>query len=349
MPGRHHGAAVEWGHLEGAERAVPDQCRGVVDRGMNARGRLRADVEDHAFRGDGVEAIGVGRRIGGEMKRHYGIDRQDDGTVRRIGLLDDPQRGRGQVFLGERLADLDALRMQERIGHAAADHQRVDLGDEILQQVDLGGNLGAADDPDHGLGGGIQCLGQRVELGLHGASGIGRQFVTEAFGGSVRPVRRRERVVDPDVAELCEASHEGGIVLFFLFVEAGIFQAEDVAVFERGDGISRDVANAIIGKGDRLVDDARERRGDRFQRLLGIAPLGPAEMRQQDHLAALAGDFGDRGRNALKPRGIGDAAIFGRHVEVDAQQHALAFHVDVIEGAELFHAVFPALWPGIAA
>ena len=48
VPGRHHGAAVERRHLEGAERAVPDQRLGVVDRGMNPRGRLRADVEDHA-------------------------------------------------------------------------------------------------------------------------------------------------------------------------------------------------------------------------------------------------------------------------------------------------------------
>ena len=31
---------------------------------------------------------------------------------------------------------------------------------------------------------------------------------------------------------------------------------------------------------------------------------------------------------------IGDAAVFHGHVEVDAQQHALALYVDVIEGAE---------------
>src|SRR5437764_8500293 len=59
-------------------------------------------------------------------------------------------------------------------------------------------------------------------------------------------------------------------------------------------------------------------------------------MRQQDHLAALAGDFSDRGGNALEAGQVGDAAIFGWHVEIDAQQHALAFHVDVIEGAEFF-------------
>ena len=87
-------------------------------------------------------------------------------------------------------------------------------------------------------------------------------------------------------------------------------------------------------KADRLLDDLRQRRGDRLQRFLGVASLRPAEMRQQDDLAALAGDLGDGRRDALEPGGVGDAAVVHGHVEVDAQQHALALHVDVIEGAE---------------
>jgi hypothetical protein len=59
-------------------------------------------------------------------------------------------------------------------------------------------------------------------------------------------------------------------------------------------------------------------------------------MREQDHLAALVGDLGDGRRDALEPGRVGDAAVLHRHVEVDAQQHALALHVDVIEGAEFF-------------
>jgi len=43
-------------------------------------------------------------------------------------------------------------------------------------------------------------------------------------------MRRRERVVDPDIAELGEFGNERRIVLLFLFVEAGVFQAEDVAI-----------------------------------------------------------------------------------------------------------------------
>ena len=34
-----------------------------------------------------------------------------------------------EILLRQRFADADALRMQEGVGHAAADHQRVDLAD----------------------------------------------------------------------------------------------------------------------------------------------------------------------------------------------------------------------------
>ena len=38
-----------------------------------------------------------------------------------------------------------------------------------------------------------------------------------------------------------------------------------------------------------------------FSDSLAIASLGPAEMREQDHLAALAGNLGDGRRDALEP------------------------------------------------
>ena len=143
--------------------------------------------------------------------------------------------------------------------------------------------------------------------------------MSEAFGGRMRAVRGRERVVDPDVAELGEFGNEGRIVLLFLFMEAGVLQAEDIAVLHRGHGLGRGLADAVLGEGDRLLDDLRQRFGDGLQRILGIASLRPAEMRKQDDLAALVGNFGDGWRDALEPGRVGNAAVVHGHVEVDAQ------------------------------
>ena len=72
-----------------------------------------------------------------------------------------------------------------------------------------------------------------------------------------------------------------------------------------------------------------------------VAALRAAEMREQDHLAALGGDLGDRRRHALDARGVGDHAVVDRHVEVDAHQHAFAFDVDVVERVESAHEPAP--------
>ena len=133
------------------------------------------------------------------------------------------------------------------------------------------------------------------------------------------------------------ARDEGRIVLFLAGVEAGILQQQNVAGLQAADRRLCRLADAVLGEGDgpadRLGDFVRQRR----QRLLRIAALRPAEMRQQDDLAALVGDLGDGRRHALDARGVGDLAVLHRHVEIDAQQHALAGEVGVIERAERAH------------
>jgi hypothetical protein len=138
-----------------------------------------------------------------------------------------------------------------------------------------------------------------------------------------------------------EFGNERRIVLLFLFVEAGVFQAEDVAILHRRDRLGCRFADAVIGKRNGLPDHLRQRFGDRLQRVLGIAALRPAEMCEQDDLAALTGDFGDGRRDALQTRGVGDPAVVHGDVEVDAQQHALGPNVDVIKGAEFVHEAMP--------
>ena len=69
----------------------------------------------------------------------------------------------------------------------------------------------------------------------------------------MRAVRGREGVVDVDVAELGEFGDERRIVLLLALVEAGVFQAEDVAVLHRSHGLGRGFADAVVGEGDRLA------------------------------------------------------------------------------------------------
>ena len=146
-----------------------------------------------------------------------------------------------------------------------------------------------------------------------------------------------EGVVDIDVAELGELVDMGRIVLLLALVEAGVFEQEHVAVLHFGDRVSGRLADAVGREGDRPLDDVGDRGRDGLQRIgLVRAALGPAEMREQNDLAALVRDFLDRRRDALDARRIGHAAVLRRNVEIDAQQHTLAGDVGVVERAERF-------------
>src|SRR5262249_53162144 len=66
----------------------------------------------------------------------------------------------------------------------------------------------------------------------------------------------------------------------------------------------------------------------------GSGPFWAPEMGEQDHLAALVGNLADGRSYALDAGRVRDLAVFDRHVEIDAHEHALARHVGLIERVE---------------
>src|SRR5215207_1589483 len=331
---RRDRALVEGHVLEGAEGAVPDQRRGVVDGRVDAVDRLRADVQDHAVGRDRVDAVGVVRGVRLELAGNDGVDRQDDGAVGLARLVHDPPCRRAEVPLGERAPDADVDRLQEGVRHPAADDEGVDPRDEVLQKIDLGRDLGPAHDRDERARRRLEALREGIELGLQGAAGIGREQVGEPLGRGMRPVRRREGVVDVDVAELRQRLRETAVVLLLAGVEAGVLEQKDIAFLHGRDGLGRRFADAILGEGHRAPEHVRKGCGDRLQGLLRVAPLRSAEMGQEDDLAALVGGLLDGRDHALEAGPVGDAPVLHRHVEVDADENALALEIGAVERAD---------------
>ena len=66
-----------------------------------------------------------------------------------------------------------------------------DLVEQVAEQIELGRNLGAADDGGERALRIVERLVQRLKLGLHGAPGVSRQLVTRG------PRSRRGRDAPP--------------------------------------------------------------------------------------------------------------------------------------------------------
>ena len=210
----------------------------------------------------------------------------------------------------QRTADVDAFGGQEGVGHGAADHQEIHFGDEVAEQVELGGNLGAANDRHHRAHRVAEGCGQRFQLGLHQPPGVGRQQMRHALGAGMGAVGGGERVVDEDVGEFGEFGGKGGVVLFLAGVEAGVFQHRDIAGGQAFDHL----------RGQRHLSDA--------------LALRTVEMAEHDHPRPLVRQLADGGRQAFDPGEISDPPVPDGHIEVGAHENAFAGNVEPVEGTD---------------
>ena len=82
----------------------------------------------------------------GDLLGHDHVDREHDPHLVLLGRPQDPPRVLDPIRFGEALADRLALGQQERVGHPATEDQQVDLRQQVVDDLDLVADLGAAED-----------------------------------------------------------------------------------------------------------------------------------------------------------------------------------------------------------
>ena len=95
------------------------------------------------------------------------IDRQLEAQIPRLGLLLDLPRGVQQVLFDERFPDRQAARLEERVGHRAADEERIHPRHEVLDDLELVGHLGAAEHGDERAIRALQNPAEILDFGRH--------------------------------------------------------------------------------------------------------------------------------------------------------------------------------------
>src|SRR6185312_2730185 len=88
------------------------------------------------------------------------------------------------------------------------------------------------------------------EFGFHRTPRCRWQKPRECFGGSVRAMRRRERVVDEDIAERSKLFGKCGIVGLFACMKARVLQKKNVAVLQLVYRCFGMWSHAIVGERD---------------------------------------------------------------------------------------------------
>ncbi len=230
-----------------------------------------------------------------------------------------------------------ALCVEEGVGHASADDDGVGFGEKVIDDHYFVGDFGSADDGDEGLDGVGNCLAEIGELFVHEEAGGGLfDEVGDAFRGGVGAVGAAEGVVDIDVAEAGELFGEDGIVGLFFGMEAEVFEQEGLAGFKIVGHLGGDLTYAVGREGYVLVlvDDVIEEETEAVDdgaktHALDDLTLGSAEMGAENDPRFAAECVLDGGNGLADASVVGDDAVLERDVEVDANEDALVFEIEI--------------------
>jgi hypothetical protein len=295
----------------GKRRKLKHTHRTVPDDGLSARqhvGKLllrrRTDVEAEPAVG---HAVGNGddlvRGVGGKLVGDNIVDRSVQLDVVLGGERGELADNFGALGVKERGADLVMVEhFGKRKRHAAANDHFVDERQQIANELNLVGDLGAAENGDVRLARLLERLAKVVELLLQQKAGTALRQLAADHGG-VRAVRGAKRVVDVNVAERRQRRRKrshGGLVrldrlasgridaLALLFdVKAKILQQNHRAGRRRTARLLHGGADAVVEKNDGALEQLLERRGDHAQRhARHTRAIRSAQMRHQHNRAS---------------------------------------------------------------
>ena len=335
---RHGARAVaEGGHLEDAQRAVPEDRLRVRQGRLEGHPRLGTDVHRRPRVGDLLDGHDLVLGAAGDLLGHHDVRGQEQVHAALDGAGHDALGVLDAVALEQGLAHAQVLCRQEGVGHAATDDELVDPVEERLEDLDLVGDLGPADDRCERPRRVLQQAGEVADLALHEQARVGGQDLRHAHRGGVGAVRRAEGVVDVDVAVAGQRRREAGVVGLLLVVEAEVLQEQQLTGLEAVDGIHGPDADGVTGGRHGPLEELGEvlGHGAQAQRVADLA-LRPSEVAHEHDGGAVLEQVGDGGEGGADAGVVPHPAVLDGHVEVDPHEDALALRIEVTDG-ELVH------------
>ena len=333
--GHGDGALGQGGILKHAHGAVPHHGLGSLGGSGELGLGLGADVQAHLAGGDGSGVHHLGGDLGingvGEGIGNHGVHRQQQLNALGRGLGHHVLAVVQLLVVHQGGAHAAALSGQEGEGHAAADDQGVYLLQKVIDDVQLVGNLGAAQNGDEGTLGIGQGLAHDGDFLLHQVAADGGQIVRHTGGGGVGTVGGTEGIVHEHIRQGSQLLGQLRIVLGLALDEPGVLQQHDLARLQ-GGGLGLSIRACYVGSHDDLLAQQLGKPGsDHLQAQLFLPlALGLAHVGAEDDLGLVLHQILDGGQRGDDPLVGSDLAVLGGDVEVAAAQNALAGNVNIL-------------------
>ena len=336
--GHSAGALSQHGVLEHAHGAVPNHGLGGLHSLAEQLAGLGANIQAHLVGGNLGRVHDLGGDLGvdglGERGGNHSVHGQKELYALLLGLLEHVLAVLDLLLVHQGGANLFALGLQEGVSHTAANDEGVHLGQQVLNNAELVRHLGAAQNGHEGTHGVLHSVAQELDFLAHQVAHSGvLDVVGDTGGGAVGAVSGAEGVIDIHLGQAGQLAGEGLQVLGLFLAETGVLQQHHVAVVHSGHSGLGVFAHhgVVIGKDHGLPQQFREANSAGGQAELGLgAVLRLAQVAAQDNLAAVGHQLLDGGQGRHNAVVVGDDAVLHGDVEVNTDQHPLAFYVNVV-------------------
>ena len=249
-----------------------------------------------------------------------------------LARVEQPPAGVDLVGFEQRVADVVALRQQEREAHPTANEHPVDPRQQVFDDGELVGDLGAAEDDDVRP---LRVMGeplQHLDLAQHQLAGRMREAERYVVHARVLAVHGTERVADVAVGERSQPLGEGAAFVVVLArlarLEPDVLQHGDVAVGEPVDRLARRLTGDVVAQRNVGAEQLGQPVRDRSQgQVRTVLALGPTQVSADDDTCARVAKIADGRQAGADPAVVGDALVLERDVEIGPDEDAPAAEV----------------------
>lgn len=350
------GSVGEGLQLEDTRRTVPEDGLGLGNSLLVQLNTLLTDIQAHVSIGNTVSIGGIASLgIGGELVSGHVVNGQNNLDIVLLGLLNDIADNLATGLIEQTVANLDVLEgLLEGEGHSTSDDQAVDLGQQVVDQLDLVRDLGTSQNGQEGALGAFQSLSKVLKFLLHQEAGsllgqvntnhravstVGSSesvvYEAKISIGRQKSIGRPWELTDVDVTKSSQSLAELFDLLLvsldllalgilraalLLGVETQVLKEDDLATSGLVHNLFSLLADAVLGEDDRLAKQLLQLSSNRLQAVLGIGlAIGTAEVGHEDNgLSTILNGVLDGRQSTDDTLIVGDLLVgIERNVEVD--------------------------------
>ncbi|BBG31388.1 nitrous oxidase accessory protein [Zymobacter palmae] len=320
--GQCFGTFCELVDFEYADRTVPQDGASAFQSVSESSGRFRTYVQNQVVISNVGNVFDSCFGFVGELFGYDNIDRYRD-----VDFAHQVLSSIDQISFVQGFAHVVASRCDEGVGNTTADDDGVAFFGQRVQHFQFGGYFGTTNDSHHRAFRFSQRFVQSVQLGFEQRTCNGfRRETSYAMSRSLGAVSGTESVHDEDVTLASVFLGQRFIVFFLAFVEANVFEQDDVAIVQfdflvevvffqtnlNAEQFAQAVSNRCHGRS--FIRFA-------FSRAAQVA-------HQHQFGASVVGHF-DGFEACANTRVRSDTTVFDRNVQVFTDQDAFSFEVQL--------------------